>query len=54
MVMLWGKIVEQGPKKEIFARPQHPYIQRLLAAGKARKQRDIERARVIVAELDEG
>ncbi len=31
-VMTQGKIVEQGPVAEIFARPQHPYTQKLLAA----------------------
>jgi microcin C transport system ATP-binding protein len=32
MVMTEGKIVEQGPTKDIFARPQHPYTKHLLAA----------------------
>lgn len=31
-VMQGGEIVEQGPAKEIFANPQHPYTQKLLAA----------------------
>ncbi|MDT8857201.1 ABC transporter ATP-binding protein [Paracoccaceae bacterium Fryx2] len=31
-VMQGGKIVEQGPASEIFANPQHPYTQKLLAA----------------------
>ena len=32
MVMYQGKIVEQGPSTQIFASPQHPYTQTLLAA----------------------
>ncbi|MDQ4061221.1 MAG: ABC transporter ATP-binding protein [Pseudomonadota bacterium] len=31
-VMTEGKIVEQGPVAEVFARPQHPYTRKLLAA----------------------
>lgn len=31
-VMQGGEIVEQGPAKEIFANPKHPYTQKLLAA----------------------
>jgi len=31
-VMQGGEIVEQGPVDEIFANPQHPYTQKLLAA----------------------
>jgi peptide/nickel transport system ATP-binding protein len=32
MVMQQGSIVEQGPSGQLFAHPQHPYTQRLLAA----------------------
>lgn len=32
-VMYLGQIVEFGPREQIFARPQHPYTQALLAAA---------------------
>jgi len=44
MVMFQGKIVEQGPTDEIFARPTHPYTQRLLAASPI-PDPDIQRGR---------
>ncbi|HIC81865.1 MAG TPA: ABC transporter ATP-binding protein [Kiloniellaceae bacterium] len=31
-IMYLGRIVEQGPKEEIFLRPRHPYTQALLTA----------------------
>lgn len=44
MVMFQGKIVEQGPTEQIFARPTHPYTQRLLAASPV-PDPDVQRAR---------
>jgi len=42
-VMYLGRVVEQGPKKEIFKNPKHPYTVNLLNAipriGKAKNQR---------------
>ncbi|WP_151086673.1 ABC transporter ATP-binding protein [Hymenobacter baengnokdamensis] len=32
LVMSQGKMVESGPAAEVYARPQHPYTQQLLAA----------------------
>jgi peptide/nickel transport system ATP-binding protein len=32
VVMYLGRVVEQGPTEEVFARPRHPYTQALLSA----------------------
>jgi len=48
MVMFEGKIVEQGPTEEIFARPQHPYTRRLLAASPV-PDPDVQRRRPAAA-----
>jgi microcin C transport system ATP-binding protein len=48
-VMRSGKIVEQGPVRDIFERPQHPYTRELMAAEPSPAERpDTSGARVVM------
>jgi peptide/nickel transport system ATP-binding protein/oligopeptide transport system ATP-binding protein len=47
MVMYGGQIVEQGPVKEVFARPQHPYTRALLQTVPAVRGERAAKLRVI-------
>ncbi|KIC11941.1 microcin ABC transporter ATP-binding protein [Leisingera sp. ANG-M1] len=52
-VMKDGEIVEEGPAAEIFANPQHPYTQKLLAAEPSGRPRPVEEgAEELVAAKD--
>ncbi len=35
-IMFAGNVIERGPVAEVFARPQHPYSRRLIAASRSR------------------
>jgi microcin C transport system ATP-binding protein len=41
VIMENGHIVEQGPVREVFARPAHPYTQRLMDSQPVRKVREV-------------
>ncbi|MBU3731061.1 MAG: ABC transporter ATP-binding protein [Beijerinckiaceae bacterium] len=52
-VMTKGEIVEQGPVKDIFEHPQHPYTQKLLAAEPRGFPRPIDPHAPILIEADQ-
>ena len=51
MVMYLGRPVEQGPAKEVFARPRHPYTQALLASTPAVDPEQRRKRVVLTGEL---
>ena len=52
-VMTKGEIVEQGPVKDIFEHPQHPYTQKLLAAEPRGFPRPIDPHAPVLIEADQ-
>ncbi|WP_439572559.1 ABC transporter ATP-binding protein [Phreatobacter sp.] len=51
-VMRYGKIVEQGPVRDIFERPQHPYTRDLMAAEPTPAERPDSSGASVVMETD--
>jgi ABC-type uncharacterized transport system, duplicated ATPase component len=49
-VMTEGRVVETGPVEEVFARPQHPYTQKLLAAEPKGEPRPVPQTAPVVVE----